>query len=1313
MCKSSSRIELHSHSPWSNLRLLDAISTIEDLIQTSADLGLHGLAITDHETVAAHVKGIQKVRELKENNKIPQDFMLILGNEIYLVDSLEEVRDNYQSGITKFPHFLLLAKDKKAHEILRFLSSQSWSQSFYTGMMERVPTTKAQLEEAIRNNPNKLIGSSACLGSESSIHILNGDFDKARDFLKWCSDLFGEGNFFLEMQPAIGGEQRIVNEKLIEFSQELGLDLIITNDVHFVRPEDADIHEAFLNAKQGDREIKSFYENTYLHTNQEIYEKLSYIDESIITQAIENTLKIGDMIEDYTIEADTVIPKIDLPEFTLRHLFGQGYDKYTYIEKMAHSESEQDRYYIHLLEEGFLEQIPYKVIDKPYFHKMLARIDIEVKQLWEMSEKLNQSMSSYYVTVAKIVDLMWADDCGESSKEVGTLVGSGRGSAVAFFTNYLLKITQVNPLVYDIEIPYWRHLSSQMGSISSLDVDLDINGARKSLVFDRIKESFGERKFLQVCTYGTEGSKSAIQTACRGLGYDLDIGQYISSLVPFERGENFSISDCLYGNEDKERKPVKEFIREITKYPKLQETALKIEGLVNKRSIHAGGVLILNDDFTKTNASMKSGNGKIISQYNLEDSQAMGNIKYDLLVIDSLEKIQTTMDLLIDAGEMEWQGTLRKTFNKFLHPEVIDKENPKLFEMASSGKIPDLFQFSTAIGHSTITKVQPKNLIEMTATNSLMRLQSSDGEQPIDTFIRFKNDISLWYKEMRDFGLNEDEIKIMEEHLLPLNGVSDTQESVMLLTQDKRIAGFDIKEMTMLRKSIAKKKREDAEKAQDLLFSKGESIGTRRVLLEYVWHQIKRMLSYAFSSPHTLAYSLLAIVQLNLNMNYSPLYWDTSVLTVNSGSTEVEEGEKGKASNYGKTASAIAKLKGYDINISLPLINKASFGFVPDIENNRIIFGFKGINSVGDEIVHEVINHRPYQSFSDFHERMYQTKIVQKSHTLQLIKAGSFNEFGSPTEIMQQFIMKEVDVKDKLNGQNLSRIISLGLLDTPEYKQYQDYYNFRKHIMKSVHEIVNSPKDRIFILKDDYAQVFFENNFSFENTITNKKGSRTEQVVVGESNGRLLISEKAFIRQYDEKMEVVSALYTDVEFIRKYNQAQFMELWVAHASGTVPRWEMDSVSYYSDTHELADVDYTRYGITNFFELDEKPVVVSEYEWKGREMKNYQLFTIIGTVLDKDKNKHTITILTPEGVVSAKTYSGSFTFYDKRISKVENGSKTVLENSFFTRGNLLMLTGYRREDQFVLKAPKGQHTISKIVEVRDDGSLGIQSERARV
>ncbi|WP_341323470.1 PHP domain-containing protein [Solibacillus sp. FSL H8-0523] len=1302
MCKNDevSMIELHNHLDTSNFRLLDCTISVEELIQTAADMGKKAVAITDHETVAAHVKGIQTTRRLKESGKIPEDFKLILGNEIYLVNSLEEVRDNYQSGITKFPHFLLLAKNKEGHEALRKLSSMAWENSFYTGTMERVPTIKSNLVDIIKEYPNTLIGTSACLGSESSIHILNGDYEKAKAFLQWCSQVFGEGNFYLEMQPAKDGEQRIVNEKLIEFSNELNLELIITSDTHYLRPEDADIHAAYLNAKDGDRETAMFYSNTYLHTKEEIYEKLSYIDEAIVTRALLNTLEIGDMIEDYTIEAPTIIPKIELPAFELKHLFEPGYQQYSYIKKMAYSEDEQDRYLVHLIEEGFLSLIPYKVISKVKFHNIIERINVELGELWEISLQLQQAMSAYYVTIQEIVNIMWGDDCGEDSRTEGSLVGSGRGSASGFLINYLLGITQINALEYGIEMPHWRHLHRSRGDISALDIDLDVEPEKRQVIIKRMREKFGERRVLEVCTYGTEGSKSAIQTACRGLGIDLDIGQYLSSLIPFERGENYSISDCLYGNAEKERKASREFIREIEKHPRLKETALKIEGLINKRSIHAGGVILTNEDYTKTNAMMRAPNQRKITQYNLDDTQALGSIKYDVLGVSNMSKLHQSLDIMLDKNLVQWQGTLRKTFNEYLRPEKMDLNDPKRYELLGQGKIPDLFQFDTKLAAQALMDTKPTNLIEMAAVNSLMRLMANDGESPVSTFTKYKKDINLWYEEMKNYNLNNDEIKIMEKHLLPLNGVADTQEVVMLLVMDEKIAAMDMTAANKLRKAIAKKSEKAYEAVRKDFYIAGEQIGTRKEFLDYVWNvQIARQKGYGFSILHTIAYSIIGLQNIEIVYKYGPIIWYTACLTINSGSTEVEEGEKGKSTDYGKVAAAIGNLKSYGVTIELPFINSASFGFTPDLENDKIYYSLKGINGIGDNIVHEIIKNRPYASFEDFYERMYKTKLIQRSHFLQLIKAGAFNEMGAPIEIMKQFLISEVNAKETLDGKNLSKIISLGLFHTPKLKQYEEYYNFRKYIMKSTHKSKDYSDEKIYLL-DNYSQYYFENNFTFDS-------------VVGEYKGNLLISEKKFKKEYDQKMLPIKPLYTDAHFIRKFNQAQFLEIWNETAAGTVSKWEMDSVSYYSNEHELGNVDYERYGFSNFFALDEAPVVLEEYEWRGREMKRYQLFTIIGTVLDKNKNNHTITVLTPEGVVTVKTYGGNFSYYDKRISKNESSKKTILENSWFTRGNLLMLTGYRREDQFVLKALKGEHTINLITKIGEDGSLSLQAERTRV
>lgn len=632
-------IGTHNHSDISNLRLLDCTNSVEELIQTAADLNYKGLALTDHESVSAHVQAIKITRELKEKEKIPKDFKLILGNELYLVDDVDEVRENYQSKVTKFPHFLIMSKNFEGHEQLRYLSSQAWENSFYTGTMLRVPTDKKLLEKVVKENPNNLIATTACLGSEACIHILaiqeatfqNNSLkvkehtEKLHKFINWCINLFGKDNFFIELQPAYSPEQIHCNIELLKLADQYKLRHIISTDTHYLRPEDRIVHKAFLNAKDGDREVDDFYEATFLQTPEEMYERLNYLDKEVIDEAFRNTMLIGSMVEDYTIEHDTVIPKIQPPEFELSHFFKSTYSKYEYINKMAHSKDEQDRYIMKLIEDGFKKFIPYNSISKKALFEYVQRIDVELGELWEIAQQLNQTMTSYYITTAKIVDIIWQDDeCGGNS-----LVGSGRGSSGGFLICFLLGITQIDPLAYGVEMPHWRHIHRSRPDIGALDIDIDTEGSKRPRIVQALKNHFGHDRVLQVCTFGTEGSKSAIQTACRGLGIDSDVGLYISSLIPFERGENWSISDCLFGNEEKEREPVREFINEIEKYENLKETAIKIEGKINKRSIHAGGIIIFNDPYYKSNAMMKAPNGVSITQFNLDDSQAVGNIKMD------------------------------------------------------------------------------------------------------------------------------------------------------------------------------------------------------------------------------------------------------------------------------------------------------------------------------------------------------------------------------------------------------------------------------------------------------------------------------------------------------------------------------------------------------------------------------------------------------------------------------------------------------------------------------------------------------------
>lgn len=658
--------------------------------------------------------------------------------------------------------------------------------------------------------------------------------------------------------------------------------------------------------------------------------------------------------------------------------------------------------------------------------------------------------------------------------------------------------------------------------------------------------------------------------------------------------------------------------------------------------------------------------------------------------------------MLLEHGEIEWQGNLRKTFDKYLHPNNIDVTDPKLYEMLGSGEVLDLFQFSTEIGLQAAVKIQPTNLIEVAAANSLMRLMSGDEEQPIDTFIKYKNDISLWYKEMEAHGLNDKEVSVLEKHLLKLNGVADTQESVMLLSMDENIAGFDVKWANKLRKAIAKRNQKVLDEVYDKFYTQGKELGTSDEMLKYVWDvQIKRQLGYSFSILHTISYSLIALQELNLNYKFNPLYWQVACLTVNSGSNNDEgvENAKNKSTDYGKIAYAIGNITQRGIKVELPDINKAGFGFTPDLENNSIIFGLKGMNGIGDDVVHTIIQHRPYVSFKDFLTRLYDTKLVKKSQTIQLIKGGCFDSFGDRFDIIKQFVLHNFEAKSKLTMANFNNFIELELVPE-EFSLNLRLYKYKDYISKFVYEIIKKPKDRLFIL-DDISTQFFTEHF-------------TDECIVDMVDGQLIISEKKFKKEYDKKMVPVKEWLSQDSTLELLNNTLFEQELIQYLDGNLSKWEMDSLSYYYHEHELAHVNREKYSVSNFFELPEEPIAVKEYEYRGIPRKEYQLFRIAGTVLDKDKDKHTVTILTTDGVVTVKLYSGNFSFYNKQISRpLPNGKKEVVEKSWFTRGNLILATGFRRGNQFVLRKYKSsifRHTVALIKEISENGDLFLQTER---
>lgn len=457
----------HCHSDRSNFRLKDAINKVDKMIDYAVKIGLSGLSITDHETLGAHVEAIQYVKKGKEKGSIPKDFVLGLGDEIYLVDRNEVTNARENNLPIKYYHFLLTAKDRFGYQGLKEISSLAWNNSFWYKGMERVPTYKDDLEKIMEKYKGHIIATTACLGSEFDQTVLRYINEPTKEnkikihkLILWYQKLFGD-DFYIEVQPSFNEEQITFNKTALMLADAYNIKAVVATDAHYLNKEQAKIHEIYLKADEGEREVAEFYSSTYLMSAEEVYEYFKdYLTIESVNKLFKNTLDLMNSIEEFDLYHDIVVPPVNVPEFDLMHLFEPYYNKYDYIRRYAHSPHKEDRYHLHNIEKGFIK---YK---QEFNEANLERLNEEYKELWLTSEKIGQTVSSYYLLTQKVVDLMWQV----------SLVGVSRGSAASWYTVYLLGITQLNPIKY--KLPHWRHLTHERPELPKQNWASDVNLAR-------------------------------------------------------------------------------------------------------------------------------------------------------------------------------------------------------------------------------------------------------------------------------------------------------------------------------------------------------------------------------------------------------------------------------------------------------------------------------------------------------------------------------------------------------------------------------------------------------------------------------------------------------------------------------------------------------------------------------------------------------------------------------------------------------------------------------------------------------------------
>ena len=1306
------RFETHSHTEYSNLRLLDCINKPKNLINRAIELGLAGIAITDHECLSASPQ-INFYQEELDKNEETKNFKIAIGNEIYLTGT--------RSDKQRYYHFILIAKNRNGYQALKELSSYAWMNSYWDRGLERVPTLYNEIENIVKKYPNSLIATTACLGGELSVNTLNlvnceatGDIEGAKvahenivNFILWCKEQFGN-DFYIECAPGCSSDQIKVNKRLVSIAKAFGLKMVIGSDAHYLKKEDRYVHKAYLNSKGGEREVDEFYEYAYLQSDEEEMQYLSKsdFDPDFVKEMWENSLEIYGKIEKYSIRHKQTIPKVEVDDYPK----ADKMSGYPILNSMFKSDDKIERYWVNKCVNR-LEKI--NKLNGAY----LARLEEEADIKRTIGEKLETNMFAYPVTLQHYVNLFW--DCG-------SIVGAGRGSSCSGLNHYLLGITQLDPIQW--ELPFWRYLNKERTELG--DIDLDLCPSKRPKILNEIKKERGQNfnKDIDdlsranlgctlIATFGTEGTRSTILTACRGYrseeypdGIEVDIAQYLSSLIPSERGFLWSLNDIVNGNEEKGRKPSKTFINEVNQYPGLLDIMMGIEGLVNKRSSHASGVILFDENPYEFGSFMRTPKGEIITAFDLHDCEALGMTKYDFLVTEVQDKLAEAIRLLQKYNEIDSTLTLREVYDKYFHPNVLPIEDEKYWKHLQDNDILNVFQFDSEVGSQAAKKIKPKSILEMADANGLMRLMTADKgqEPPMEKYIRFKNNIDLWYAEMNNYGLTETEQETLKPYFLKSHGVPPSQEQLMMMLMDENICGFSLADANAARKVVGKKQMNKIPALHQQVLEQAKS----PALGKYVWEcGVGPQMGYSFSIIHALAYSFIGFQTIYVATRWDPIYWNTACLIVNSGSLEEEElydededgiiisDKKEKSTDYTKIAKALGDIISKGIRVSLVDINKSNYSFEPDVESNEILFGMKALSNVGGPIIDQIIAGRPYYGIADFMNRC----PLNKTAMISLIKSGAFDKLEiewakkaheEPRKlIMAYYLSKNCDAKKKLTLQNFNGLLSHNLIPD-ELELQKRTFLFTKYLKAE-------KKVGKYFVFDSACENFYNEYFDSDK--------------LNVINGVTCILQTDWEKIYKKVMDAARTWLQENQekILNKFNEVLFKEAWDKYAQGSISSWEMEALCFYYHEHELINVNNKKYGLVNFNSLPTEPIVDYMFKRNGKDIPIYKIFRIAGTVISKNDTRSSISLLTTDGVVNVKFSKEYFAMAGRQISeKQDDGTKKVVEKGWFIRGTKLLVQGYRRDDTFVGKtyAKTVGHQLYKITTINSDGSLELQHER---
>ncbi len=916
---------LHVHTEYS---LLDGSNKIKEYVKRVKELGMDSAAITDHGVMYGVIDFYRAAREA--------GIKPILGCEVYVAPNSRFDKE-LTGGEDRYYHLVLLAENNTGYANLMKIVSRGFTEGYY--YKPRVDM------EVLQTYHEGIIALSACLAGEVQRYIVKGLHEEAKKAALKYEACFGKGNFFLEMQDHGIPEQKLVNTELLKLSKETGIELVVTNDVHYTYKEDVDSHDILLCLQTGKKladedRMRYVGGQYYVKSEEEMKALFPYAWE-----AVENTQRIADRCHVEIEFGVTKLPKFEVPE---------GYDSWTYLNKLC-SDGLAERYGDEHAPAGSTGQT------------LRERLDYELNVIRTMG----------YVDYFLIV---W--DFINYAKEHGIPVGPGRGSAAGSIVAYCLKITNIDPIRY--QLLFERFLNPER--VSMPDIDVDFCFERRQEVIDYVGRKYGADKVVQIVTFGTMAARGVIRDVGRVMDMPYAFVDSIAKMIPNEL--NITIDKALDMNPE-----FKSLYSSDDRVHHLIDMCKRLEGLPRNTSMHAAGVVICQKSADEFVPLSRGSDGSIVTQFTMTTLEELGLLKMDFLGLRTLTVIQNAVNMI------------EKDTGVHIDVDHIDYDDKKVLESLGTGKTDGVFQLESTGMKNFMKELRPQSLEDVIAGISLYRPGPMDF---IPKYIRGKNNPnSITYACPQ-----------LEPILAPTYGCIVYQEQVMQIVRD--LGGYTLGRSDLVRRAMSKKKQAvmEKERANFVYGNEEESVpgcvsrGIDEKTASGIYDTMMDFAKYAFNKSHAACYAVVAYQTAYLKYYY-PVEFMAALMT-------------SVIDNPKKVAEYILVCRNMGIEILPPDINEGESGF--SVSGSSIRYALTAIKSVGRPVITAVVEERkergPFLNLQDFVNRITD-KDVNKRAVESFIKAGALDGLGGTRKQFMSVFSQVMDRTQKDRKNNMAGQLSL------------------------------------------------------------------------------------------------------------------------------------------------------------------------------------------------------------------------------------------------------------------------------------------------